>query len=83
MVKFHFIARNGEETLPLQIDMAYRPGKQNQRARRLAIGELLAALEVESATIDASGDDQVSVTTPKGTWVIGEGGMQPERRRGI
>jgi len=82
-LKYQFIARCGEETLPVEVSLGYRPGKQSQRARRLAVGELLAALEVAHATVDASVEDLVKVTTDKGTWVIGEGGAVPERRGGV
>lgn len=73
-MKFAFIARSGEQSLPLEVDLAYRPGKQTQRARRVAVGELLALLEVEQAQIDASGEDSVKVTLPDAVWVIAEGG---------
>ena len=73
-MKFAFIARSGEQTLPLEVDLAYRPGKQTQRARRVAVGELLALLEAEQAQIDASGEDSVKITLPDAVWVIAEGG---------
>ncbi len=73
-MKFAFIARSGEQTLPLEVDLAYRPGKQTQRARRVAVGELLALLEAEQAQVDASGEDSVKITLPDAVWVIGEGG---------
>ena len=66
--------------MPLEVSIPFRPGKQSQRARRVAVGELLAALGVETATVDASGEDQVRITTPEGIWVIGEGGPLEERR---
>jgi hypothetical protein len=78
--KFRFIARCGEQTMPLEVNLAYRPGKQAQRARRVAVGELLAALGAETASVDAAGEDQVRVTTPEGIWIIGEGGPLAERR---
>ena len=79
-MKFKFIARCGDQTMPLEVSTGYRPGKQVQRARRLAVGELLALLEIEQASIDASGEDFVSVTTADGTWVIAEGGGVAEQR---
>jgi|GEM_PF-2331064 len=72
MIKYAFIARCADEALPLEVAIDYKPGNQNQRARRVAVGQLLAILETESATIDASGSELVSVTTPNGTWVIAE-----------
>ena len=81
MIRFSFNAFCGEQTMPLQVTLPYRPGKQTQRARRVAIGELLAALEIESATIDASGEDQVRISTPQGTWIIAEA-RAAERGRG-
>lgn len=80
MLKFRFIARCGEETLPLEVSLEYRPGKQTQRARRVAVGELLAILEIDQATIDAAGEDLVKVTTANGLWVIAEGTGVGERR---
>jgi len=79
-MKFQFIARCGEESLPLEVDIDYRPGKQAQRARRVAAGELLAALSIEEATIDASGEERVIVSTGNSLWVIAEGGSIGERR---
>ncbi len=72
-MKFAFIARSGEQTLPLEVELAYRPGKQTQRARRVAVGELLALLEAEQAEVDASGHDSVKVTLPNAVWIIAEG----------
>lgn len=72
MIKFRFIASNGEQSLPLEVSLTYRPGKQTQRARRLAVGELLAGLAIETATIDASGEDHVTIATPDGQWIIAE-----------
>ena len=82
-MKFQFIARCGEESLPLEVNIDYRPGKQAQRARRVAVGELLAALGIEEATIDASGEERVIVSTGDGLWVIAEGGSIGERRGAI
>ena len=79
-MKFRFIARCGEETLPLEVNTNYRPGKQAQRARRIAVGELLAHLEIDQATVDASSGEFVSVATVNGVWVIGEGGSVAEGR---
>ena len=62
-MKFSFLARCGDQTLPLEVETPFKPGKQVQRARRLAVGELLAVLEIEQATVDASGEDMVRVTT--------------------
>lgn len=72
MINFSFVARNGEQIIPLDVKLDYQPGNQTQRARRIAVGELLAKLEIESATIDASGNDMATVTTTDGIWVIGE-----------
>lgn len=72
MITFRFTATCGEQSLPLEVSIEYRPGKQTQRARRVAVGKLLAVLEVDHASVDASGEDQIKVTTKKGTWVIGD-----------
>lgn len=58
--------------MALEVTVPYKPGKQAQRARRVAVGELLAALEVQRAQVDASGDDYIVVKTDQGDWVIGE-----------
>lgn len=79
-MKFAFMARSGEQTLPLEVELAYRPGKQTQRARRVAVGELLAILEAEQAEIDASGADSIKVTLPDAVWVIAEGSGVPVTR---
>jgi hypothetical protein len=79
-LKFKFIARCGEESLPLEVSLDYRPGKQTQRARRLAVGELLAWLEIDEANIDATSGEFVRVETAGRIWVIGEGGGVPEGR---
>ncbi len=76
MIKFEFIARSGAETMPLTVTMPFKPGKQSQRARRLAVGELLAALQAEQAIVQADGEEQVVVTVGKEIWVIGEGGVE-------
>jgi hypothetical protein len=83
MIKFQFTARCGEESLPLEVNIEYRPGKQMQRARRTAVGELLAALEIDRASVDATGNDMVTVTTDGGTWVIAEGRGGGQRRGGL
>ena len=77
---FEFIARCGEQTIRLEVSIDYQPGKQAQRARRVAVGQLLARLGAEHATVDASGEDMVQVTTADGVWVIGEGGGVGHRR---
>jgi hypothetical protein len=80
LVKFSFIARCGEDSMLLEVNLDYQPGKQNQRARRLAVGYLLAKLGAESANVDATGADRVIVTTEKETWVIGEAGATGSKR---
>ncbi len=82
-VKFQFIARCADQSMTLEVNIDYRPGKQMQRARRVAVGELLAALAIEEATIDAAGDERVVVTTQDAIWVIAEGGSIGERRGAI
>lgn len=72
MIKFSFIAQHNMQNIPLEVSLDYRPGKQAQRARRIAVGELLAVLEAQHATVDASSADQVTVTVGGDTWVIGE-----------
>ena len=72
MIKYAFVARCGEQALPLEVAIEYKPGDQNQRARRVAVGQLLALLEVDTATVDASTPGLVSVTTPEGVWVIAQ-----------
>lgn len=81
MITFAFVARCAEESIQLEVKLAYQPGKQAQRARRVAVGELLAVLECESATVDASGTDRVTVQTAQGVWVIGES-YSPKETRG-
>lgn len=83
VIKFQFTARRGEESLPLEVNIEYRPGKQAQRARRVAVGELLAALELEEASVDASGEEMVTVSTRDGVWVIGEARTGGTHRRGF
>ena len=80
MISFSFMARNGEQAIPLDVKLDYQPGHQTQRARRIAVGELLAQLETETAAINASGNDRVTVTTTDGTWVIGESYSNHARR---
>ena len=72
MITFRFVAICGEQKIPLEVKLPYKPGKQVQRARRYAVGELLAVLEIEVATVNAAGEDLVKVTTKDGIWVIGE-----------
>ena len=72
MIKFAFLARCDEQTIPLEVSLEYQPGNQTQRARRVAVGELLAKLEAEKADIDASGNDSVRVATEQGVWIIAE-----------
>lgn len=72
MITFQFTATCGDQSMPLEVRLEYRPGKQSQRARRIAVGELLAKLQVDSATVEPSGADQLSVKTSHGVWIIGE-----------
>jgi len=58
--------------LVLEVNLSYQPGKQSQRARRIAVGHLLAMLDTKQATVDASSDESIKVTTDSGVWVIGE-----------
>jgi hypothetical protein len=67
---FKFLAQCGDERLPLEVKVDFRPGKQAQRARRIAVGELLAILGAEQALVDASGENQVTVKVNDSTWVI-------------
>lgn len=83
LIKFQFTARCGEESIPLEVNLPYKPGKQTQRARRVAVGELLAILEIEEATVKATGDDLVTVSTTTHVWAIAEGGAANERRGGV
>lgn len=80
MIKFQFIARCGGETMPLEVSMPYKPGKQGQRARRLAVGELLAALQAQAAEVQADGEERVVVKVDGAHWVIGEGGALSHSR---
>ena len=82
-MKFQFVARCDDQLMPIDVEIDYKPGKQAQRARRIAVGKLLAVLEVEQAQIDASGDDRVIVQTESGTWVIAEGGSVAHQRGAI
>ena len=82
-MKYQFIARCAEQTLLIEVNVAFKPGRMNQFARRVAAGQLLAKLEIESATIDASGEEMVTITTPQGTWVIAEGGGVSDHNRVI
>ena len=83
MIKFQFTARCGDQSVPLEVSVEYRPGKQAQRARRVAVGELLAILEADEASIDATGTDQVTVITKDGHWVIAEGRGVGQGRGGV
>lgn len=67
---FKFIARCGTQSVPLQVTVDYRPGKQAQRARRKAVGELLFTLEATHVVVDASGEDVVHVKADGEHWVI-------------
>jgi len=82
LITYRFIAICGEQKIPLEVELPYKPGKQAQRARRHAVGQLLAVLEIEAATINAAGEEMVKVTTKDGIWVIGESrvGDQPRAR---
>lgn len=68
---FTFTAECGEQRLPLEVKLDYRPGKQSQRARRIAVGHLLALLDTSRAAVDASSDESIEVSTDSGVWVIG------------
>ena len=72
MIKFVFIAHNGESGRELTVQLPFQPGNQTQRARRLAVGELLAQLESTRATVDASADDMVVVSIGSENWIIAE-----------
>ena len=67
---FKFKASCGEQSIPIEVKIDYRPGKQTQRARRVAVGDLLATLESDKASIDASGEDQIRVLIGDEIWVI-------------
>ncbi len=67
---YKFTARSGEQAIPLEVKIDYKPGKQSQRARRFAVGELLVRLGGEQITIDASGEDLVQVNIDGEHWVI-------------
>ena len=71
-MKFRFIARCQDQVITLDVSVPYKPGKQAQRARRVAVGELLAQLESQTASVDASGSDRIVVDSDAGVWVIGE-----------
>lgn len=79
-MKLNFVARSGEQAIPLSVEMPYQPGNHTQRARRLAVGELLARLEATTATVDAGDATRVVVTTEQGEWVIGESFADPPKR---
>ena len=66
--------------IPLEVDLPYKPGKQAQRARRVAFGELLAIVEGLEARVDASGEERLVADIDGATWVIAEGGASPASR---
>ena len=72
VITFRFTATCKEQSLPLEVKIQFRPGKLSRRARRVAVGELLGMLELDSASIEPAGEDQLKVTTEKGVWIIGE-----------
>ena len=76
-MKFQFIARCDEQMIPLEVDLPYKPGKQAQRARRVAFGQLLGLLDGIAAQVDASGEERLVADIDGQTWVIGEGGGAP------
>lgn len=79
-MKFHFLAQCGNETHSLEVDIKYAPGNRTQYARKLAVGQLLADMEIEAATIDATDGNAIFVKTDKGTWLIAEGtSVAPQR----
>jgi hypothetical protein len=73
MIKYRFLATKGGENLPLEVALDFKPGRQNQRARRVAVGHLLALIEAEHAVVDATTEDLIRVETPDGVWIIAEG----------
>ncbi|MEM7080046.1 MAG: hypothetical protein AAF513_15600 [Pseudomonadota bacterium] len=80
MQHYHFVARCGEESYPIDVALSYERGKQVQQARRLAVGKLLAYLAIDEAQIEADGEARVYVRTRQGDWVIDEGGLVPATR---
>ena len=80
MITYQFTAICGEQKVPLEVQIEYKPGKQAQRARRVAVGELLAFLGAQGATVDATGEDMVKVTTKEGIWIIGESHVGEQAR---
>lgn len=60
--------------------MPYTPGNAAPRARRIAVGELLAALACEHASIDASQEGMVTVTIGQDIWVIDDARAKPAAR---
>ena len=77
---FHFMARCGEQTQPLKVSMPYTPGNAAPRAAGIAVGGLLAVLECEYASIDASQDGMVTVTIGQDIWVIDDARAKPAAR---
>ncbi len=80
MPTFAFTAVCGEQSLPLEVKLDYRPGKQSQRARRIAVGHLLALLDTTQAAVDASSDELIKVSADGRVWVIGEARALAEGR---
>ncbi len=80
MLKFEFIARCEGESIPLEVSLAYKPGNQTQRARRIAAGQLLAELAPSEALVKSIDEELVTVTIGQSIWVIGEGRGGPDRR---
>lgn len=67
---YKFMARCGDQAIPLETKIDYKPGKQSQRARRVAVGQLLGILGGEKISIDASGEDMLQVNIDGEHWVI-------------
>ncbi len=80
MLKFEFTARCEEQAMPLEVSLAYKPGNQTQRARRIAAGQLLAELAPSEALVKSIGEDLITVTIEQNIWVIGEARGGPDRR---
>ena len=80
MITFEFTARCGEQSTPLVVNLEYQPGNQTQRARRIAVGQLLAQLEPDEALVRAVAQDMVTVAVGADIWVIGEARGGPDRR---
>ncbi len=80
MQKFEFTARCGEQSMPLEVSLEYKPGNQTQRARCLAVGQLLAQLQPDEALVKSFDDELVTVTIAGNIWAIAEGRGSPDRR---